>query len=113
MHLKQKLEPYLRKMGLEWADVVPVLEAIDSVEELKDAVAEPEAFLARLAEWENEELRGQLEAKDTQLEANATQLEAKDMELEAKYMELEANATQLEAKDMELEAKDMELEARL
>jgi hypothetical protein len=54
--------------------------------------------------WENEELRGQLEAKDTQLEA-------KDMELEANATQLEANATQLEAKDTQLEAKDMELEA--
>jgi hypothetical protein len=50
MHLKPKLEPYLRKTGLEWADVVPVLETIDSVAELKDAVAEPEAFLERLAQ---------------------------------------------------------------
>jgi hypothetical protein len=50
MRLKPELEPQLRKTGLEWADVVPALETIDSVEELKDAMAEPAAFLARLAE---------------------------------------------------------------
>jgi chemotaxis protein histidine kinase CheA len=48
--LKPKFEPQLHEQGLEWADVVPALETIDSVEELKDAVAEPEAVLKRLAE---------------------------------------------------------------
>ena len=48
MRLKPKLEPLLRKQGLEWADVVPVLESIDSVEELKAAVADPGAFAERL-----------------------------------------------------------------
>jgi predicted protein tyrosine phosphatase len=48
MRLKPELEPQLRKTRLEWADVVPVLEAVDSIEELKDAMVEPQAFLARL-----------------------------------------------------------------
>jgi Ca2+-binding EF-hand superfamily protein len=50
MHLKQQFEPHLRKHELEWADVVPVLEAIDSAEKLKDAVSDPEAFLTELVQ---------------------------------------------------------------
>jgi predicted protein tyrosine phosphatase len=42
---KLRLEPYLRARGLEWADVVPVLETIDSIEELRAAVGDPEALL--------------------------------------------------------------------
>jgi hypothetical protein len=42
---KLRLEPYLRARGLEWADVVPVLETIDSTEELRAAVGDPEALL--------------------------------------------------------------------
>jgi hypothetical protein len=48
--LRPKLEYCLRKQGLEWADIVPVLEEVDSLEELKAAIAEPAAFLKRLAE---------------------------------------------------------------
>ena len=32
MHLKPKLEPHLRDQGLEWADVLPVLETVDSID---------------------------------------------------------------------------------
>jgi hypothetical protein len=50
MHLKPKLEPYLRKTGgLEWADVLPALEEVDSIDELQEAVADPAGFLERLA----------------------------------------------------------------
>ena len=49
MKLKTKLVPYLRKQGLEWSDVLPVLEAIDTVEELQAAVADPGGNLAKLA----------------------------------------------------------------
>jgi hypothetical protein len=45
MHLKPQLEPYLQAQGLEWADVVPVLETIDSLEELRAATEDPEALL--------------------------------------------------------------------
>ena len=48
--LKPKVEPLANKMGLEWRDVLPALELVDSVEELHAAVAEPEAFLLRLGE---------------------------------------------------------------
>ena len=47
--LKPKLEPHLKKQGLEWSDVVPVLEEIDSVDEIKQAVADPESLLQRVA----------------------------------------------------------------
>ena len=47
--IKSKLKPHLRKQALEWADVVPALEEIESIEELKAVVDDPVAFLARLA----------------------------------------------------------------
>merc|ERR1719506_3282421 len=47
--LRPKLEPHVEKQGLEWDDVVPALELVDSVEELEAALADPEAFLQSLA----------------------------------------------------------------
>ena len=47
--LRPKLEPVVEKQGLEWGDVVPALELVDSVEELEAAIADPEAFLQSLA----------------------------------------------------------------
>jgi hypothetical protein len=49
-HLKPKLEPYLKKQGLKWADVVPMLEELCSTEEVKGAIADPEQFLRKLVE---------------------------------------------------------------
>jgi hypothetical protein len=49
MHLKPKLVPHLAKQGLEWADVVPVLEEVDSIDELKEAIKHPMAFLDRIS----------------------------------------------------------------
>jgi hypothetical protein len=49
MHLKPKLAPHLAKQGLEWADVVPVLEEVESIDELKEAVEYPMAFLDRVS----------------------------------------------------------------
>jgi hypothetical protein len=51
MHLKPRLEPHLQARGLEWADVVPVLETIDSIEELCAAVGDPEALLERILQY--------------------------------------------------------------
>ena len=47
-YLKPPLSPLLAKQGLEWADVLPALETIDSTDELKAAAADPAAFLERL-----------------------------------------------------------------
>ena len=47
--LGPKLAPWLAKHGLALQDVLPVLELVDSMEELAAALADPEAFLARLA----------------------------------------------------------------
>merc|ERR1711865_214873 len=49
MLLKPKLAPYLEKQGLEWVDVVPMLELVDSTEELQAAVDDPQSFLEKLA----------------------------------------------------------------
>jgi hypothetical protein len=49
VHLKPKLEPYLKKQGLAWADVVPMLEQLDSIEEVEGAVAGSEQLLCDLA----------------------------------------------------------------
>ena len=37
-------------MGLAWQDVTPALELIDSIDELRDAVVHPNAFVRRLGE---------------------------------------------------------------
>jgi hypothetical protein len=49
MHLKPKIVPHLAKQGLEWADVVPELEEVDSIDELKEAIEHPMAFLDRIS----------------------------------------------------------------
>ena len=46
--LRPKLEPKLAKHELEWADVMPALELMDTVEELEAAIDDPEAFCRRL-----------------------------------------------------------------
>jgi hypothetical protein len=48
MHLRPPLTPHLHTLGLEWADVVPVLEAIDSIDELREAIDDPQAILGRV-----------------------------------------------------------------
>ena len=46
--LRPALEAPIAKHGLEWADVTPALELMDSVEELEAALDDPEAFVAGL-----------------------------------------------------------------
>ncbi len=46
--LRPALEPHLAKQHLAWADVLPALEAIDTLEELEAAISEPETFLSQL-----------------------------------------------------------------
>eukprot|EP01048_Picozoa_sp_COSAG05_P014158 COSAG05_NODE_1577_length_4502_cov_3.764706_4_plen_358_part_01 len=48
--LRPKLEPKLEVHGLTYDDVLPALELIDTVEELEEAVRDPEALLKRLME---------------------------------------------------------------
>ena len=48
--LRRSLEPTLEQRGLEWDDVLPILEQMDSVEELQAACDDPEAFLLTLAQ---------------------------------------------------------------
>merc|ERR1719487_2827344 len=47
--LKPLAEPWLKKHGLTWEDILPLLEMVDSVDELRQAAANPEAFLNELA----------------------------------------------------------------
>lgn len=47
--LRKLLVPLLEKRGLTWQDVLPVLEKMDTIEELRDAIERPMAFLERLA----------------------------------------------------------------
>merc|ERR1711865_1018933 len=49
-NLKPLLQATLHKNNLVWEDVQPILETIDSVDELKAAVADPGAFLSRLSD---------------------------------------------------------------
>ena len=46
--LRPRLEPKLQKQGLDWADAVPVLDAVDTIDELKAAVDDPDAFIMKL-----------------------------------------------------------------
>ena len=47
--IREPVTPYLTTLGLMWEDVVPALELIDSVDELREALANPDGFLERLA----------------------------------------------------------------
>ena len=40
----------MEQHGLSWQDALPVLETIDSLEEIEDAIAVPAGFLAKVAE---------------------------------------------------------------
>merc|ERR1719174_513640 len=50
MKLRPKLKPHLEEQGLTFEDVRPALEQVDTIEELRDAVANPSEFLYKLAE---------------------------------------------------------------
>jgi len=45
--LRPLLEPRLPQLSLEWADVATALELVDTVQELRDALSDPEGFLTR------------------------------------------------------------------
>jgi hypothetical protein len=47
--LKPKFEPLLAGKGLAWTDFYPILNEIDTIEELHSALESPEAFLAELS----------------------------------------------------------------
>ena len=46
--LRSKAEPWLKEQGLKWEDVLPSLELVDSEEELREALTNPEAFFTEL-----------------------------------------------------------------
>ena len=46
--LRPSMEPMLIKMGLVWTDVVPAFKLIDSIDDLKEAIEDPEGFLAKM-----------------------------------------------------------------
>jgi len=50
VQLKPKLAPLIEKYDLQWDDLVPVLELMDTVEELRAALAHPAQFLVNLGE---------------------------------------------------------------
>jgi hypothetical protein len=55
VQLRPKLEPQLAAKRLQWTrDVMPVLEAVDSMEELKAMVADPAALLEQVTEKQRE-----------------------------------------------------------
>ena len=43
-----RVEPRLHKQGLQWPDVQPLLESMDSQDELQQALKDPESFLKKL-----------------------------------------------------------------
>ena len=48
MKLRAKIEPLAAEQGLAWEDVLPVLETVDSVEELRVALDDPEGLVQTL-----------------------------------------------------------------
>eukprot|EP01052_Picozoa_sp_SAG31_P037094 SAG31_NODE_4731_length_2995_cov_3.155732_3_plen_145_part_01 len=46
--LRPKLEPHLLHHDMKWEDALPALELIDTMEEVQAAIADPEAFLAKV-----------------------------------------------------------------
>eukprot|EP00966_Prymnesium_polylepis_P305868 7068203-Prymnesium_polylepis.1 len=48
--LRPGLTPVLEKRGLSWGDMQSALELVDSAQELRDAISQPDAFLTRLAD---------------------------------------------------------------
>ena len=42
------VEPSLPKQGLQWSDVQPVLESVESQDELQQAMNDPDSFLKQL-----------------------------------------------------------------
>ena len=42
------VEPSLQKQGLQWSDVQPMLESVDSQDELQQAMKDPDSFLKKL-----------------------------------------------------------------
>lgn len=47
--LRPKLEPKLKAMGLDWTVVYPLVNKLDTVEEIENAINDPEQFLEQLA----------------------------------------------------------------
>jgi hypothetical protein len=48
--LRAKLEPLVEEQGVAWEDALPVLETVDSLEDLQGALEAPEVFLQQLME---------------------------------------------------------------
>ena len=46
--LRPRVEPRLSQQGLQWSDVQPMFAAVDSQEELRQALNDPETFLKNL-----------------------------------------------------------------
>eukprot|EP00929_Paragymnodinium_shiwhaense_P024636 TRINITY_DN15096_c0_g1_i4.p1 TRINITY_DN15096_c0_g1~~TRINITY_DN15096_c0_g1_i4.p1 ORF type:complete len:1148 (+),score=232.27 TRINITY_DN15096_c0_g1_i4:64-3444(+) len=73
--LRKALEPQCLQLNLEWEDVQSVLEEIDSIDELREALQDPDRFMQKLGEqllqkskeaamkWALAKVRAQLEPK--------------------------------------------------
>ena len=48
--LRPALEPHLAKQHLAWADVLPLVEAVDTIDELQSALTDPLTFATKLAQ---------------------------------------------------------------
>merc|ERR1719163_2654110 len=46
--LRPMLEPHVTKRGLAWEDVLPILDTVDTAEELQQAMSDPAGFFERL-----------------------------------------------------------------
>ena len=46
--VKKKIAPALDSLGLKWVDVEPALAILDDIEELKNAITDPNTFMEKL-----------------------------------------------------------------
>jgi len=48
--LRPKMEPWVKRQNLEWTDIEPLIEEVDSINDLKIAATDFEAFMERISE---------------------------------------------------------------
>jgi hypothetical protein len=89
---------------LAWADVLPALELVDSVDEIQAAVDDPDSFVQRLMEAAGPATKAMLVAKLRAILALLAKSRGLDLEDIAATMDMESNVEDLEKAVSEPEA---------
>jgi hypothetical protein len=112
MHLKPLLDPCLHARGLEWADVVPVLETIDSIDELHAAAADPKVLLEQIFALKQTKTAEDFTPPEQELNSGGVDLSLSEIQLnlssvEQRAEELERQVT-FEAEELERQGRDLD-----